>query len=156
MHARSSARGRTLALVVPAIIGLVGLSHLALASAQRTTGIVIEDTGAVVGGAPAAAALEGALHAALEGQPGFRVEGRASRARYVITGSVTEWTTRDVIDGHEFRCGVSIVVADAHGAVRAMLSGRAAARGEGDLGELSQRALLAATRSALRPLQDGL
>jgi hypothetical protein len=156
MYARSFARGRTFALVVPAVVFVVVVGQLALASAQRTTGVVIEDTGAAVGGPPAAAALDGALHEALEAQPGLRIEGRAERARYVITGSIVEWNTREVVDGHEFRCGVSIVVADSHGAVRAMLSGRAAARGEGDLGSLSSRALLAATRSAIRPLADGL
>ncbi len=155
MYALSFARGRTFALVVPSVFAMVVLGHHALASAQRTTGVVIEDTGAAVGGALAAAALDGALHEALNAQPGLRLEGRASRARYVITGSIVEWSTRDVSDGHEFRCGVSIVVADSHGSVRAMLSGRAAARGEGDVGSLSSRALLAATRSALRPLADG-
>jgi hypothetical protein len=156
MYARLFARGRTFALVVPSVVFLVAVGHLALASAQRTAGVVIEDTGAAVGGATAAAALDGALHEALNAQPGLRLEGRAERARYVITGSIVEWSDREVVDGHEFRCGVSIVVADSHGAVRAMLSGRAAARGEGDLGSLSSRALLAATRSALRPLADGL
>lgn len=156
MYARTFARGRMFALVVPTVVALVGVGHLALASAQRTTGVVIEDTGAAVGGAPAAEALDGALHEALNAQPGLRIEGRASRARYVITGSIVEWDTREVVDGHEFRCGVSIVVADAHGNVRAMLSGRAAARGEGDLHQLTERALLAATRSAIRPLADGL
>lgn len=156
MTARSFARGRTFALVAPSVILLVVASHLALASAQRTTGVVIEDTGAAVGGPPAAAALDGALHAALGAHPGLRVEGRPERARYRITGSIVEWDTREVLDGHEFRCAVSIVVADAHGSVRAMLSGRASARGEGDVEALSERALLAATRSALRPLADGL
>ncbi len=156
MYARQFARGRTFALVVPSVVALVAMGHLALASAQRTTGVVIEDTGAAVGGPPAALALDGALHEALNARSGFRIEGRADHARYVITGSIVEWSTRDVVDGHEFRCGVSIVVADSHGNVRAMLSGRAAARGEGDVGSLSSRALLAATRSALRPLADGL
>jgi hypothetical protein len=152
MHARSFARGRTFALVGSSVVVLVVLGHMALASAQRTTGVVIEGSGAVVGGADAAAALDGALHEALGEHPDVRIEGHPARARYRITGSIVEWTTRDVIDGHEFRCAVSIVVADAHGSVRAMLSGRAAARGEGDVTQLSERALLAATRSALRPL----
>lgn len=156
MYAHKLTRGRTLAFVVPSAVVLVVASHLALASAQRSTGVVIEDSGAMVGGASAAAALDGALLEALQTQPGIRIEGRADHARYVVTGSIVEWDARDVIDGHEFRCGVSIVVADSHGAVRAMLSGRAAARGEGDVTMLSSRALLAATRSALRPLSDGL
>lgn len=156
MYARMFARGRTFALVVPSVVMLVAIGHLALVSAQRTTGVAIQDTGATIGGAPAAAALDGALHEALQSEAGLRIEGRPSRARYVITGSIVEWNTREVVDGHEFRCGVSIVVADSHGAVRAMLSGRAAARGEGDVSSLSSRALLAATRSALRPLATGL
>jgi len=156
MNARLFARGRTFALVVPSVVGLVVMGHLALASAQRAAGVVIQDTGAAVGGPSAAAALDGALHEALGAETGLRIEGRHERARYVITGSIVEWNTREVIDGHEFRCGVSIVVADSHGSVRAMLSGRAAARGEGDVGSLSSRALLAATRSALRPLAEGL
>ncbi len=155
MYARTFARGRTFALVVPSVVAVVVMGQLALASAQRTTGVAIEDTGAAVGGAHAAEALDGALHEALGTQPGLRlVEGRGT-ARYRITGSIVEWDSREVVDGHEFRCAVSIVVADQHGAVRAMLSGRAAARGEGDMGALSERALLAATRSALRPLADG-
>lgn len=156
MVARTLARGRMFALVVPSVVALVAVGHLALARAQRTTGVVIEDTGAAVGGPNAAAALDGALHEALNAHPGLRIEGRPDRARFRITGSIVEWDTREVVDGHEFRCAVSIVVADARGSVRAMLSGRAAARGEGDLGSLSSRALLAATRSALRPLADGL
>jgi hypothetical protein len=155
MDAHMLTRGRTLAFVLPTAVILVATLHLALASAQRATGVVLEDSGAAVGGPLAAAALDGALRTALEAQPGVRIEGRAERARYVVTGSIVEWTSREVVDGHEFRCGVSIVVADAHGAVRAMLSGRAAARGEGDLDALSSRALLAATRSALRPLGEG-
>jgi hypothetical protein len=155
MDAHVLTRGRTLAFILPIAVILVATIHLALASAQRATGVVIEDCGAIVGGPVAAAALDDALHEALETQPGVRIEGRADHARYVVTGSIVEWDAREVVDGHEFLCGVSIVVADAHGAVRAMLSGRAAARGEGDLEALSSRALLAATRSALRPLGEG-
>lgn len=159
MNARSIARGPAFALAIGSAVTLAVLAQAALAdlvSAQNATSVVIGDTGATVGGPTAAAALDAALHETLAAQPGVRVEGRVTRARYVITGSIIEWTRREVGDDHEVRCAVSIVVADAHGSVRAMLSGRAGARGEGDPDRLAERALLAATRSALRPLGDSL
>ena len=56
-------------------------------------------------------------------------------------------------EGLEVRCEVSLVVADARGgAVRAMLRGRAGARGGTDAARLQGNALRAAVRGALRPL----
>jgi hypothetical protein len=141
----------TLAFTVAVLVS-GGAITAEIVSAQRATAVSIGDSGAVVGGPGAAAALDTALHAALATHPGVRVEGRTSRARYVVTGSIVEWSNREVIDGHEIRCGVSIIVTDSRGSVLAMLSGRAGARGEGDPDQLADRALLAATRSALRPL----
>ena len=143
---------RAAALALSFLVAFAGALGAGLVRAQHATAVLIGDSGAVVGGAPAAAALDDALHAALEAQPGVRVEGRVDHARYVLTGSIIEWQSRDLGDEHEVRCAVSIVVSDASGAVRAMLSGRAGARGEGNLDILRDRALFAATRSALRPL----
>jgi hypothetical protein len=145
------ARALTLAFTV-AIFVSGGAITAEMVSAQRATAVSIGDTGAAVGGPHAAAALDTALHAALATHPGVRVEGRVDHARYVVTGSIVEWSNRAIGADHEIRCGVSIIVTDAHGSVRAMLSGRAGARGEGNPDQLAERALLAATRSALRPL----
>lgn len=120
-------------------------------SAPTRLPIAIGDTGAVVGGAPAAAALEEALEAALEDREDLRVSD-ASHARFVVTASVTELSERDSGAEREVRCAVSVVVADRGGSVRAMLAGRAGARGEDEAGVLAERALLAAVRGALRPL----
>ena len=146
----SFARAVTLALTVTLFVS--GGAVATLVSAQRATAVSIGDSGALVGGPNAAAALDTALHAALASHPGVRVEGTAAHARFVVTGSIVEWSNRAVFDGHEIRCRVSIVVTDSHGSVRAMLSGRAGARGEGDSQQLAERTLLAAPRSALRPL----
>jgi hypothetical protein len=117
--------------------------------------VAIGDTGARVGGEPVAEALEEALHAAIAARPDLREE-ESRRARYVVTGSVTELDAHPTADGHEVRITVSIVVADRGGSVRAMLSGRAAA--SGDLGppRLTADALRAAVRSAMRPLGETL
>ncbi len=151
MQKPSFARALTLAFTVVLFVS-GGAVTTEIVSAQRATAVSIGDSGAVVGGPDAAAALDTALHAALASHPGVRVEGRVDHARFVITGSITEWSNREVTDGHEIRCSVSLIVTDSHGAMRAMLSGRAGARGEGDADQLADRALLAATRSALRPL----
>ncbi len=151
MQKPSFARATTLALAVLAFVS-AGALTVEMVSAQRATAVSIGDSGAVVGGPTAAAAMDDALHAALASHPGVRVEGQVDRARYVVSASLVEWSNREVHDGHEIRCGVSIVVTDSRGAVRAMLSGRAGARGGGDPDQIAQRALLAATRSALRPL----
>ncbi len=53
----------------------------------------------------------------------------------------------------EVRCEVSLVVTEARGgSIRAMLRGRGGARGSGDAARLSNDALRAAVRGALRPL----
>ena len=117
--------------------------------------VAIGDTGAVVGGDDAAAALGEALAAALEDRDDLRISD-AGHARYVVTASVTELTARDAGAEREVRIAVSVVVADRGGSVRAMLAGRAGARGEDTADVLAERAMLAAVRGALRPLGDTL
>jgi hypothetical protein len=117
--------------------------------------VAVGDTGARVGGDLAAAALEEALHASIAARPDLREEGRPGRARYVVTGSVTELDARSTADGHEVRIAVSIIVADRGGSVRAMLAGRAGATGD-DIERLTENALRAAVRSAIRPLGETL
>lgn len=75
------------------------------------------------------------------------------RAELVLEGTLTQLRRR-VVDGElEVRCEVSVIVSDARGgALRAMLTGRAGARGGNDVDRLSRNALVAAVRGALRPL----
>lgn len=118
--------------------------------------VAVGDTGTRVGGARVADALEAALHQAIARESGRLVEAGPGRARFVVTGSVTELEVREGEPEHEVRIAVSLIVADRGGSVRAMLSGRAGARGDGDPGALTEDALLAAVRSAMRPLGDSL
>ena len=77
----------------------------------------------------------------------------AGHADLVIRGSVMNWQRRRVGGALEVRCEVSLILADAQGgAIRAMLRGRGGARGTGAEDVLSQDALRAAVRGALRPL----
>jgi hypothetical protein len=126
-----------------------------LAAGQRGAArlpVSVGDTGAVVGGSPVADALEVALHDAIAARPDLRDESLPRRARYVVTGSVTELHTEATSGGHEVRIAVSIVVADRGGSVRAMLAGRAGASGGDDPSRLTESAMRAAVRSAMRPL----
>lgn len=102
-------------------------------------------------------ALGDALSRALSGRDDVRLAVDAARARYVLRGSIVRLTQRDLQDGLEVRCEVSLVVSDARGgAIRALLSGRAGARGTNDVARLSQAALEGAVRGALRPLGERL
>lgn len=138
-----------------AFVCLVFAVQVFAQTAPHRTAVAIGDTGAVVGGAPAAAALGQALELALTDRADLRVSD-ASHARFMVTASVTELSERDSGAEREVRCAVSVVVADRTGNVRAMLAGRAGARGEDAAGVLADRAMLAAVRGALRPLGDTL
>lgn len=118
--------------------------------------VSVGDTGVHAGGASVAEALEEALHAAIAARPDLREERSPGRARYVVTGSVTELDTHATDAGHEVRIAVSIIVADRGGSVRAMLAGRAGARGDLAPDRLTADALRAAVRSAMRPLGETL
>jgi hypothetical protein len=118
--------------------------------------VAVGDTGTRVGDARVADALADALHRAIARESGRLVESGPASARFVLTASVTELEVRPGEPEHEVRIAVSVVVADRGGSVRAMLSGRAGARGDGDPAELTEDALLAAVRSAMRPLGDSL
>jgi hypothetical protein len=117
--------------------------------------IAIGEVAAVEGGAAAARALSRALAEAIEAQPDADL-APMRRAELVLRGSVVRIERSAVAGGLEVRCEVSVIVADARGgAIRAMLRGRGGARGDGDPARLSDDALRAAVRGALRPLSSG-
>lgn len=112
---------------------------------HRQLRVAVGDTGSP--------ALREALQDELATLGGVRV-ANASRARYVVTGSLTRLERRRVgASALEVDCEVSLILADARGgAIRMMLSGRAGARG-GTTGDAVEHAALeAAVRGALRPL----
>jgi hypothetical protein len=74
-------------------------------------------------------------------------------ADLVVRGSIVRWERRNVGGSLEVRCEVSLIVSDAGGSIRAMLRGRGGARGGTDA-RLSEDALRAAVRGALRPLAE--
>ncbi len=106
-----------------------------------------------LGGEPEhARSLDRAIHDALGSQADLQVT-ETRRAHLVLRGSIVRWDARSVRGEHEVHCEVSLIVSEARGgAIRAMLRGRAGARGGGDLEHVSQDALRAAVRGALRPL----
>lgn len=107
--------------------------------------------GELEGAAAGDAAFSDALRGALRGTPDVRITDRG-HAQLVLRGSVVALERREVEGSLEIRCEVSVIVADARGgSIRAMLRGRAGARGA-DEDTLSRDALRAAARSALRPL----
>ena len=97
--------------------------------------------------------LEEAMRTELERSPDLQVV-TARNAELVLRGTVVEHRLRVMHGGEvEVRCEVSVVVADARGgSIRAMLRGRAGARGGDDSASLRENALRAAVRGALRPL----
>jgi len=114
--------------------------------------VAVGETGATTGGPRMARALSAALARALDGRADVRLTGRR-QAQLVVRGSVVRLERRHRARELEVRCEVSLIVADARGgSIRAMLRGRAGARGGGDAAHLSDSALRAAVRSALRPL----
>ena len=104
------------------------------------------------GGAGTALALSSAIGQALEENPEVRLT-TTPRAQLVVRGSVVRLERRQVDGELEVSCEVSLIIADARGgSIRAMLRGRAGARGGRDAERLSDNALRAAVRGALRPL----
>lgn len=123
------------------------------AAGDAPPSIAVGETGAQVGGARAADALESSITRAISSRRDVRLAPDQRRARWVVRGSVVQLDRRDVADGIEVRCAVSLIVSDARGgSVRAMLEGRAGARGVDDPERLAQAALDGAVRGALRPL----
>ncbi len=95
-----------------------------------------------------------AVREVLAGTPEVDVVGRG-RAELELRASVAELERRQGDDGMEVRARVTVIVSDARGgAVRAMLTGRAGARGGSDVEQLSRNALRGAVRSALRSLSQ--
>jgi len=96
--------------------------------------------------------IAGDMREVLAGTPDVTVVTRR-RAQLELRGTVAEVTRRTVHDGVEIRARVMVVVSDARGgAVRAMVTGRAGARGGADPAQLRRNALRAAVRGALRSL----
>jgi hypothetical protein len=121
-------------------------------SAGRAVRIAVGEIAARDGGPRAAQALSRALVEALEAQPSIHV-APPPRADLVVRGSLVRLDRHAVEGGVEVRCEVSLIVAEARGgSIRAMLRGRGGARGGGDPARLSNAALRAAVRGALRPL----
>jgi hypothetical protein len=136
-----------------ALLLVLGYAVASIAEGQPSTPIAIGAIGTLEGAPSAAVRAE--LATALEEVGGFRVTP-GPRADYVIRGSVLRLASHDVPGGHEVQCEVSLIVSDARGErVRALLTGRAGARGGGQT-EVRDAALRAAIRSAIRPLPSGL
>lgn len=118
------------------------------------SGTVQAQRGAVriaVGELDGNAAFEGALRDALAREPGVRITS-TRRAQLVLRGSVQRIQRRRVGDELRVDCEVSLIVAARDGSIRAMLRGRAGARGS-DEAQLTRGALRGAVRGALRPLR---
>ena len=117
--------------------------------------VAVGPTGSAVRDRAAGRTLRDALSRELLELGGVRVASR-DRARWVVHGSVTRLERHDVPGGVEVQCEVSLVLADrSSGNVRAMLNGRAGARG-GNIDRLERAAVQAAVRGALRPLPTSL
>ncbi|MFK7984469.1 MAG: hypothetical protein AB8I08_00430 [Sandaracinaceae bacterium] len=103
-------------------------------------------------GARVPEAFSRAVGEALEAHPEVRLTAPGG-ADLVVRGSIVSMRRSRIAGDTEIRCEVSMIVADARGgAIRAMLHGRGGARGDGAIDRLSQDALRAAVRGALRPL----
>jgi hypothetical protein len=112
-----------------------------------------EVAGTPSGGARTREVLANVLANQLASRDDVRLANDHRRARYVLRGSLVQLDQREVADGIEVRCEVSLVVSDARGgAIRALLTGRAGARGIDDPNRLAHAAIEAAVRGALRPL----
>ena len=135
-------RAQRLATLAVAMAVTCGLAADASAHRRVRVTVVSEPT------------IEDAMRAALAGAPELDVVPRA-RAELELRGTVNEVRRRHLSDGVEVSARVTVVVADARGgAVRAMLTGRAGARGGGDPERLTRSALDAAVRTALRSFSD--
>lgn len=142
------ARGGALALVLSSCVFVS-----AHAAGDAPAAVAIGEVAAPVGGPRFARALGAAIERSLADRGDVRLASDPRRARYVLRGSVVQLERVAVNDGVEVRCAVSLIVADARGGtVRALLSGRAGARGVDDPERLARAALEAAVRGALRPL----
>jgi|GEM_PF-2387888 len=124
------------------------------AQPRARTAVMVADAGARVGGESARTEMDQAMREALATHPTATLTTTASAARYVVTGSVVELD--DHVEGadHLVNCRVSIVVADRLGNVRAMLEGRAGARGGTGDTTLRRSAVRGAVRSAMRGLGE--
>lgn len=146
-------RARLGALVLAVSLSVFCAAH---AAGDAPPAIAVGEMAATAGGPRTADALESAIETELSGRRDVRLATDERRARYVLRGSVVQLERREVSDGIEIRVAVSLIVADRGGSVRAMLSGRAGARGVDDPDRLADAALAAAVRGALRPLGSQL
>ncbi|MEC7524922.1 MAG: hypothetical protein VYE22_33890 [Myxococcota bacterium] len=146
MH-RATMLARRLSFGAVAAMAVLYASHPSSAQRDRAVRVAVGETGGAQ-----RQALAGAISEALDRAPDVRL-APAGRADLVVRGSIVRLERTRVAEGLEVRCEVSLVVADARGgAVRAMLRGRAGARGGTDVARLQGNALRAAVRGALRPL----
>ena len=145
-------RATTLAgrLLFGVVIAMAPLSATTEGHAQRAP--VRVAVGEIEAARPALAdELSGALEDALREHDDVRLTTTRG-AELVLRGSLVSVERRRVDRQLEVRCEISLIVADARGgAIRAMLRGRAGARG-GDPRRLYENALRAAVRGALRRL----
>ncbi|CAG0975346.1 hypothetical protein ARNL5_02022 [Anaerolineae bacterium] len=137
----------------------VALALMAICSpsaAQRgRLRVAVGETGSSVTESGPGALSQALLHE-LESRGDVQLAARG-RAELVGGGSIVRLDRVTHGGEVEVRCEVSLIVSEARGgAIRAMLRGRAGARGGGDAERLSQSALAAAVRGALRPLGNGV
>ena len=144
--------GRTLLGVACAVTALCAPTDSFAQRRGRRQNIVRVALGEMGASRPAmAAALTGAVEDELRQRDDVTL-APTGRAELVLRGSVVRMERHRVGQDLEVRCEVSVIVADARGgSIRAMLRGRAGARGR-DARRLSDNALRAAVRGALRPL----
>jgi len=130
------------------VLATVALGSIHGAEAQRTLPVALGDVSGAPGDPALAPTLREAMSEVLASDERVRLTP-PNRARYVLRAAVTRMHDA----GPQIECEVSVFLEE-RGAVRAALSGRAAARG--DVERLRPRVLRAAVRGALRPLGDAL
>nr|MDQ3034698.1 hypothetical protein [Myxococcota bacterium] len=92
------------------------------AAGDAPPSIAVGETAAQVGGPELAGALSSSIERAISGRRDVRLSHDERRARWVVRGSVVQLDRRELADGIEVRCEVSLIVSDARGgSVRAML-----------------------------------
>lgn len=135
-------------------IALTAALSLNVSSAQRPRRANIA-VGALQGPEAARPSLQRVMATELRQAHGVRVTGRG-RAAYVVSAAVTRFEERESPGRLELECEVSLIVSRRRGgAVRAVLSGRAAARGAPN-DRLRDSVVRAAIRGALRPIAEAL
>jgi len=142
----------SLALLL-ALCAYPSASGSAQARRAQAISVALGELGSLSGDEGQRDALRDALSAELGRMRELQVEP-AARARFVLRGSIVRLDREQAGEGERVRCEVSLIVAERRGgAVRMMLTGRAAAEGGPNRGDLEGAVLQAAVRGALRPLR---